>query len=565
MTQKQLRPYQESALKSLFDYLYTKQGNPLVVAPVGAGKSLLIAEFIRRVHNDFPRTRVVLLTHQKELLEQDAEELRLQYPQCDYGFYCAGLGQKRLHNDVTFASIQSVYKKVAAFNRCPEIILIDEAHLLSHNDQTQYRKFIDSVLEINPNCKIIGFTGTPFRSDTGRLDEGDGRLFDDVAYEISMNFMIEQGYWTKPVTPKADYKIDVSGVATRGGDYIASQLEKKIDIDEVTISCVKELIAKAHERKKVLVFTAGVTHCEHVRDCLRSFGQSAEMITGDTPADERKKILDDYKAGKFKYLVNVAVLTTGFNVPDIDCICFMRPTRSKVLYIQCVGRGVRVVYAEGYDLNTQDGRLAAIANSNKKDCLVVDFGGVVDELGPIDTVDIRKKNVFKDEKIGGEAIMKTCPACGASCFGAQKYCFSCSYSFISESLNPDVSKSVVTTLDEPPQWVKVFTASFTKHNKRNDPSAKPTMCAMYGTLSGAYKEWICFEHDGYARSKAEAWFKKQFPHGDFPDTVDFALTYKWKRPSEILVKRDGKFWRIIDSRFDELKEDEISEITEIPF
>jgi len=106
---------------------------------------------------------------------------------------------------------------------------------------------------------------------------------------------------------------------------------------------------------------------------------------------ERKRIIADYKLGKFKYLVNVAVLTTGFNVPDIDCLCFMRPTRSPVLYIQTTGRGVRPVYSEGFDLNTQEGRLDSIANSIKKDCMIVDFGGVIDELGAIDTVDIRKK------------------------------------------------------------------------------------------------------------------------------------------------------------------------------
>lgn len=550
---KILRPYQEAALTSLFKFLYTKQGQPLVVAPVGAGKSLMIAEFIRRVHIDFPRTRIVMLTHVKELLEQNAEELREQYPNVDMGFYCAGLGQKRLHNDVTFASIQSVHSKITAFNRCPEIIIIDEAHLISHNDQTQYRKFIDSVLAINPNCKVIGFTGTPFRSDTGRLEEGEGALFTDIAYEIPMNFMIEQGYWTKPVTPKTKYVMDVSGVRSRNGDYIIGQLEKKIDVDEVTESCIKELIFHAEDRKKVLVFTAGVLHCQHVMECLRAHGETAEMITGETDKEERRRIISDYRAGKFKYLVNVAVLTTGFNVPDIDCLCFMRPTRSPVLYIQCVGRGVRVVYADGYDLNQTQGRLDSIAASDKKDCVIVDFGGVVDMLGPIDTVDIRKngghsKKEETDEK--GEAILKICPSCGVECAASQRYCFNCSYSFISASISSNASDAIVTTLDEPEEWLPVMTMYCSKHLKRSDPDATPTMCVTYGTMRGTIKEWVCFEHEGYARGKAEIWFKKRYPHGDCPDTIEDALTYKWLVPSEILAKRDGKFWRILNVKFD---------------
>ena len=568
---KQLRPYQEAALTSIFKYLYKKKGHPLVVAPVGAGKSLLIAEFIRRVHSDFPRTRIVMLTHVKELLEQNYSELKEQYPDSDVGFYCAGLAQKRLHNDITFASIQSVHNKIALFNRCPEIIIIDECHLLSHNDQTQYRKFIDSVLDINPNCKVIGFTGTPFRSDTGRLEEGEGALFTDVAYEISMTYMIEQGYWSKPITPKPKYVMDVSGVGTRNGDYIVGQLEKKIDTDEVTIECVKELLLYANDRKKVLVFTAGVLHCQHVVDCLRSFGQSAEMVTGETDKEKRAKIIADYKNGKFKYLVNVAVLTTGFNVPDIDCLCFMRPTKSPVLYIQCVGRGVRPVYADGYDLSTTEGRLNAISNSIKQDCLVVDFGGVVEHLGAIDTVDIRRKsNGVKsetDEK--GEAILKICPSCGTECAASQRYCYSCSYSFISANLNVNASNEAVTTIDQPAEWVKVMSMTVTKHTKRDNPDAKPTMCVSYGTMRGLIKEWVCFEHDGFARDKARSWFFKRFPMGEVPDTIDFALTYKWPQPSIIEIKKDGKFWRILGVEFNKqepvIETIDFYDVQEVPF
>jgi DNA repair protein RadD len=556
---KILRPYQEACLKSLFDFLYKKQGQPLIVAPVGAGKSLIIAEFILRVHADFPRTRIVLLTHVKELLQQNAEELREQYPTVDMGFYCAGLGQKRLHNDVTFASIQSIHNKIDAFNRCPEIIIIDEAHLISHNDQTQYRKFINSVLAINQNCKVIGLTGTPFRSDTGRLDEGDGALFTEIAYEIEMKYMIEQGFWARPVTPKTKYVMDIKGVGTRNGDYIAGQLEKKIDVDDVTRACIEELLFHAQDRRKVLVFTAGVQHCEHVRDCLREHGQSAEMVTGDTDPNERKQIITDYKAGKFKYLVNVAVLTTGFNVPDIDCLCFMRPTRSPVLYIQCVGRGVRTVYADGFDINTPEGRLSAISESHKKDCMIVDFGGVVSTLGPIDSLDIRKKNsgANKEEDEKGEAIMKVCPSCGAECFAAQKFCYNCSYSFISDSLT-SAGQAAVTTIDIEPEWLPVMTMQVQKHIKKDAPNSIPSMCVIYGTMIGTVREWICFEHykygeddkKFYAYKQAIKWFFARFPNGDVPKEIDDALKYEWPIPSEILAKKDGKFWRVLDYRFE---------------
>lgn len=543
---KILRPYQQAAIDSVFDwYASGKKGHPLVVAPVGAGKSLLIAEFIRRVQDTAPRAKIVVLAHVMELLTQNADELKSHHPSCDFGFYSAGLGQKRLHHDVTFAGIQSVCKKAGAFPKPPDILLIDECHLISHNDQTTYRKFITDCEALNPNLCVIGFTGTPFRADTGRLEEGEGKLFDGVAYEISMGFMIEQGYWAKPITAKTDYTMDVSGVGKRGGDYIISQLEEKVDTDEVTLACVIRMLDCCADRNRVLVFTAGVQHCEHVRDALRAAGQFAEMVTGETPKEEREGIIKRFKAGDFKYLVNVAVLTTGFNVPEIDALVFMRPTQSPVLYIQCVGRGVRTVYAQGqFDLGTAEGRLASIAASDKKDCLVVDFGGVVDRLGPIDAVEIRKSNRVKNEdEPAGEAILKRCPSCGEMCAAAQRYCYACSYSFIQQALDPNLKNTEITTIDEAPEWHEVMGVSYNRHEKNGKP---PSMAVSYATMNGPFREWICFEHVGYARDKARAWFQMRLPGAKIPNTVDEALSHKYQVPHRICVKRDGKFFRIVD-------------------
>lgn len=542
-------------MKSLFNYLYTPNtGHPLVVAPVGAGKSLLIAEFIKRVHADYARTRIVVLTHVKELLEQNAEELEEQYPDCDYGFYCAGLGQKKLYNDVTFASIQSVGKKVADFNRVPELIIIDECHLISHKDTTTYRKFFDEVLLLNPNCKIIGFTGTPFRTDTGRLEEGEGALFDDVVYEISMKYMIDEGYWCRPTTKAVEYKMDVSGVGTRGGDYIASQLQRKVNTAEINDACVKELVEKGAGRNKWLVFTAGVQHCEDVLAEVRAAGISAEMVTGDTPKEERKNIIDRFKRGEFRCLLNVAVLTTGFNVPDIDLLCFMRPTKSHVLYIQTVGRGIRTAYADGYDLTTREGRLSAIANSKKKDCLILDFGGVIDELGPIDEVNVTKKRVIREPREEGEEkakpITKICPECAEVCYSVQKYCI-CGYCFI--ELQDEASKKAIVSDDVEPEKIKVM-KGMTTYKRHEGKDGKPdTMVVKYLTMRAGYREWICFDHgDGsWAKNNALSWYNKRAENPeDIPNDLNEALTKKYKEPTHITIKKDGKYWRVIDHHYE---------------
>lgn len=551
---KTLRPYQSAAEKSLFKYLFEKKGHPLVVAPVAAGKSLMIAEFIRKLTDKYPKVRIVMVTHVKELLTQNAEELIEQFKDVDMGFYCAGLNQKRLHNDVTFASIQSVHNKVANFNRVPEIIVIDECHLISHKATTQYRKFIDSVLTLNPNCRVIGYTGTPFRADTGRLDEGENKLFDDIAYEIGMDFMIEEGYWSKPVAPEIATKMDVSGVKSRGGDYIIGELEKAINVSEVTDPCIREMIEKGANRNKWLIFTAGVEHAEEVTKALNEAGVSARCVHSKMPASENTQNLKDHKAGRYKALVNVAKLTTGYNDPEIDLLAFMRPTRSPVLYIQMTGRGVRTVYAQGYDLNTKQGRLDAIANSIKPDCMLLDFGGVVATLGPIDQVSIKKKYTGEKEKgEDGEAITKICPSCGVECAASQRYCYACSYCFI--NLAEEASNKAVVSMDEPPQWVDVMHMQQNKH--QTPDSWQPSMVVTYTTMIGAIRQWICFQHwnagqgnpKRYAWDMAVKWHKERLPDEPVPTVVFDAVQMDYPQPSRIKVRRKGKYYEVIDYEF----------------
>lgn len=563
---KTLRPYQSAAEISLFKYLFEKKGNPLVVAPVAAGKSLMIAEFIKKLHEIYPRTRIVMLTHVKELLVQNHEELMEQYWNCDVGFYCAGLNQKRLHNDVTFASIQSVHNKIADFNRVPEIIIIDECHLISHKDSTRYRKFIDSVLALNPNCRVIGYTGTPFRADTGRLDEGHNKLFDDIAYEIGMDYMIEQGYWAKPVCPEIATRMDVSGVSVRGGDYVAGELERAINTHEITDACVKEMIELGKDRNKWLVFTAGVQHAADVADDIESCGIAVGVVTGETHKDERDRIIQEFKDGKLRCLVNVAVLTTGFNVPDIDLLCFMRPTRSPVLYVQTVGRGVRTVYADGYDLSTQEGRLDAIANSVKPDCMILDFGGVVASLGPIDQVSIKKKYTGEEQEGGGEAITKICPSCGVECAAAQRYCYSCGYCFI--DLEAEAANRAIVSRDIPPEWMDVMQVYYDIHKKEGSPDS---LKVTYFTMAGAIREWVCLFHASeYAIEKARQWW---FRRTDIsvPDNINNVqeIASNFKKPSRILARQEGKYWRILDYEWSDNEEtkEEVNEeeFFEIPF
>jgi DNA repair protein RadD len=567
---KTLAPHQLAAALSPFDWFSQgRRGNPLIVAPVSAGKSLIMAEIIRRIHADAPRTRIVALAHVKELLQQNAAELHEHWPEADYGFYCAGLGQKRLHNDITFASIQSVHSQLAAFNRPPQVIIIDECHLISHNDATTYRRFIDACLVINPKLVVIGLTGTPFRADSGRLDEGADKLFDGVCYEIPMRWMIEQGYWCRPVTPRLATRMSVEGVAVSRGDYVASQLEKAVDVDATTQACVRETLQHAAGRRKWLVFTAGVTHCEHVRDAFRAAGVSAEMVTGETPREERDAVLGRFRRGEITALVNVAVLTTGFNVPDIDCLVFMRPMRSPVLYVQCIGRGVRVT-APVFGIPTAEERLAAIAASAKPDCLVLDFGGVVAELGPVDQIEVRKRassgsTPQEGTEVVEASLYKRCPSCGELCATQARYCLSCGYAFASEGLEKKAGEKAIISTDAEPETYEVFSMNLSRHIKSTDVENElegkplknpPSLKVTYNTIGGSFHEWICFEHHRYdagdpkrfAWTKAVQWHNKRLPEFKPPMSVQEALVigYAGVRPTHVTIRREGKYSRVID-------------------
>lgn len=537
--------HQEKAIYSLFDYWSVATGNPLVTAPTGSGKSLILAEFIKRACELYPGTRILVLTHIRELLQQNAQQLAGQWPTAPFGFYSAGLGRRDAHAQILFAGIQSIHSKAALLGHV-DLVLIDEAHLLSPNQNTMYRRFLSDLKSANPYLKVGGLTATPFRADSGYLIEGKNALFTDIIFEIPILYLIENGYLCPVVTPKVDTKMDVTGVGTRAGDYIPGQLERAVDKDEITVACVDEIIMHGHDRKTWLIFCAGIDHANHTADEIRARGVSCEVVTGDTPNQERDKILQDLKTGKLRSVVNVAVLTTGVDIPAIDLIAFMRPTRSPVLYIQCTGRGMRT-------------------HPDKENCLILDFGGVVDALGPIDNV-----NVPKPSNGNGDAPIKQCPECLSINHAAVRECAECGYQFPEPEpkVNAGAANGAILSNQIEASWVDVQSVSYARHPAKKE--GKPdTICVTYNIGMERVREWLCPEHLGYARTKFCKWWIDR-GGGAPPNSIDEALSLieALPRPSRIEVRPNGKYNDIIsydDFKLPEIVK-EVSELDdEIPF
>ena len=275
-------------------------------------------------------------------------------------------------------------------------MIVDEAHLIPRAADTRYGRFLAGLRARTPGMRVAGFTATPYRLDSGRLDEGAHRLFSGIAYEADTFELIRRGFLAPLVSKATLTQLDVSGVGRRGGDYIPGELEAAVNRDWITRAAVAELADYGRGRRAWLAFCAGLAHAEAVRDAVRAEGYSCEAVTGGTPRRERDRIVAAFRAGQIRCLTSVGVLGTGFNVPEVELVALLRPTRSTGLYVQQVGRALRCA-------------------PGKADALILDYAGLVRMHGPVDAVTVRSATQGLGRLPGGAGgtRAKACPGCGA--------------------------------------------------------------------------------------------------------------------------------------------------------
>lgn len=537
MSKLQLRPYQEQSLIDLWAYFIEKTGNPLVVLPTGAGKSLVMAEWVRLMFDVDPSTRILIVTHVRELVAQNYAELVTMWPDAPAGVYSAGLGRRELGARILFASIQSIHSR-AKDMPLPDLVLIDEAHLIPRKSDTMYQRFLNELRERNPALKIVGLTATPFRLDSGLLHEGEGALFDEIAHETGARGLIDEGYLCPPVSFAQQTQINTTGIGTRGGEFIAAQLEHAA-LDPLTINAISDRIVQAGEnRKGWIVFGCTVKHCEALDAALKERGIASEAIFGDTDQRKRDRTIARFKAGELRALCSMGVLTTGFNAKHVDLIALARPTKSTGLYIQMVGRGTRPLYAKGHNLDTIDGRLAAIAAA-KPNCLVLDFGGNIARHGPFDDPFIKKP-----KKGEGPAPFKECPECGCACGTATRICPNCEHEFPPPERFVRVEADAKPILAPDPEWAIVSDVGYAVHHKIGG-DGPPTLRVDYRCGLAVHSEWLCFSHTGYARTKAEAWWLRRAPAPVPRDTQSaFDRIDELAVPTSIKIRQNGRFTEV---------------------
>ena len=462
------------------------------------------------------------------MIQQNFMALLRAWPEAPAGIYSAGLSRRDIGAQVLFAGIQSIHRHAMRVQRC-DLVLIDEAHLLGRNDSGMYRGFLKELNDINAGLlKVVGFTATPYRLDSGLLHEGKDRLFTDIAYHVPVLEMIQQGYLCPVVPKQTETQLDVGGVGSRGGEFIAKDLEAAVDRDEVTRAAVAEIVQHGEGRGSWLIFCSGVAHARHVRDAIRDHGDSCETVTGDTPGPEHDRILAAFKAGRLRCVTNANVLTTGFDAPGTDLIALLRPTKSVGLYVQMVGRGTRI--AEGKD-----------------DCLVLDFAGNTARHGPIDTVDGHKR---KKSDEPGEAPIKVCPECNTINHASVRHCTKCDYAFPPPEVKvaPQAASNALLSTQIQAEWCDVTGVTYVRHEKPGKPAS---LRVTYECGLARHSEWVCFEHTGFPREKAVGWWRRRTEGAPSPATVDEALEQlsALRRPTAIQVRPTGQYTEIAAARF----------------
>jgi len=362
--QYQLRPYQQQAVDATVKHFRKTDDSAVIVLPTGSGKSLVISELAR-----IARQNILVLAHVKELVEQN--HAKYQSYGLQASIFSAGLAQRNNHHQVTFGSVQSVAPNLKQFSQHYSLVIIDECHRVglldeSKESQNQYQQVIAHLKSVNPNLKVLGLTATPYRMGSGWVYQyhyhgycrGEpGAVFKDCIFEMPLSLMIKQGFLTKPTLIDATIEqYDFSSIRPqKNGEFNGTEVNALLSkYPRVTEAICEQIVSLSANRQGIMIFAATTKHANEIIGYLAD--HSCAMILGSTPNNERGQIIDDFKQQRIKYLINVAVLTTGFDAPHVDFIAILRPTQSVSLFQQIVGRGLRL-------------------SDNKPDCLIIDYAG----------------------------------------------------------------------------------------------------------------------------------------------------------------------------------------------
>ena len=558
----QLRPYQSEAIDGLFKWWEECYGLwPLVVLPTAAGKTIVFSTIIMRVLQQHPDTRIMVLAHTKELVDQAEKKLLSVWPEAPVGVYAASLKRRQI-NTITVASrdtIKNVVEDVGKF----DLVFIDEAHLIAPSETSGYQKIIAALKEVNPHLSVIGFTATPYRTGTGLIYGEDSKhIFSGLAYEAKIADLMKQGYLC-PIIAKSvseEAIADTSEIKTTAGDFNQGQLQE-VAIQEPLINASLdewEEIAVKGGRKSSVFFCVSILHAELVSGELLRRGHDCPVVHGGTPSQERDDILAEFDSGDLCGVVNVGCLTTGWDAPRLDCVVIMRPTKSLGLFMQMVGRGLRL-------------------HDSKENTLLLDFGGCLERFGPIDIAQPASRKKGEDKRTkpcpGCKSIVgffkrkcphcefefqppavKICDSCGEENPVSAAKCIACDKPFVTHERK--ASTKAVMSSDIEPDLKTISIESISLSTAKAKSGKQYLRITFTHDIFNHYTKNLMIGYPGYAGEKAKRdWRELAGPNCATPNTPDLACGWFSHEPDmfrdieSITVNMNSKYKDIVSIQF----------------
>ena len=534
----QPRKYQQQCIDKFWESIHEGKDSFAVCVPTGGGKTIIMAKILLAAKEQGIKSLV--LCRSKELVLQNIDKYRACGGTGE-GIYSAGLSQKDRESDVSLGTGQSMVNATCFGSR--KLIIVDEAHQVPERDSSQYQSLLEKCADACPGERIVlfGLTATPYRMDGGPLC-GEEKTFKELVHSVPIAELIDDGYLTKPVNIATELSADMSGVSLSGKDFNRAQMEEQfLSIRSLPDSILR--LSNQANRESVLVFASGVSDAERVCLSLQEKGETSEFITGETPPLMRQSVIDSFCAGDIRFLVNCEVLTTGFDCPRIDAIVLARATLSPGLYYQMLGRGFRLF-------------------PGKESFSVMDYGGNAERHGPIDSPDF---GVSFAKQGNGECPKKNCPHCGEQIpLGITTFCPICLGELPKNEQERAYSLSPVSVIDEiGSAWLKVV---HTQYKLWKKPLKTPSIRVGYLCRSADWDEseavwiheWVCPEHQGFARERAVEWFYDRGVY-DVPWSAEESLKLTHRLPDHSAIKvtrqkNNPKYFRVEAAKLHKLPE-----------